>query len=49
MLGKGEGKTKKQSEQEAAKLALHELQQADLPDAKQLSGSPFTNPSAGED
>ena len=34
MLGKGEGKTKKQSEQEAAKLALRELQQADSPDAK---------------
>ena len=34
MLGEGKGKTKKQSEQEAAKLALRELQQADLPDAK---------------
>jgi ribonuclease-3 len=34
MLGKGEGKTKKQSEQEAAKHALRELQQTDLRDAK---------------
>ena len=34
VLGKGEGKTKKQSEQEAAKQALGELQQAGLPDGK---------------
>jgi dsRNA-specific ribonuclease len=31
MLGKGEGKSKKQSEQEAAKQALHELQQTGWP------------------
>jgi ribonuclease III len=33
VLGKGEGKTKKQSEQQAAKKALRELQQRDLPGA----------------
>jgi len=31
VLGKGEGKTKKQSEQQAAKRALRELQQRELP------------------
>ena len=34
LFGKGEGKTKKQSEQEAAKQALHELQQKGWQDAK---------------
>jgi ribonuclease III len=34
VLGKGEGKTKKQSEQQAAKRALRELQQTGLMDAK---------------
>jgi ribonuclease-3 len=34
LLGKGEGKTKKQSEQEAAKQALHELQQTGWPGGK---------------
>ena len=29
VLGKGEGRSKKQSEQEAAKMALHELQKSD--------------------
>jgi dsRNA-specific ribonuclease len=33
VLGKGEGKTKKQSEQQAAKKALRELQQRGLPGA----------------
>lgn len=33
VLGKGEGKTKKQSEQQAAKKALRELQQSELPGA----------------
>jgi ribonuclease-3 len=32
VLGKGEGRSKKQSEQEAAKKALHELQQSDVLD-----------------
>ena len=31
ILGKGKGRTKKQSEQEAAKQALHKLQQTGLP------------------
>lgn len=34
LLGKGKGKTKKQSEQEAAKQALRELQQTGWPGAK---------------
>jgi ribonuclease-3 len=34
VLGKGEGKTKKQSEQQAAKRALRELQQRELPGAR---------------
>jgi len=34
VFGKGKGKTKKQSEQEAAKQALHKLQQTDLPDTE---------------
>ncbi|HEY7318293.1 MAG TPA: ribonuclease III [Candidatus Binatia bacterium] len=34
LLGKGEGKTKKQSEQEAAKQGLHKLQQTGWPDGK---------------
>ena len=36
MLGKGEGKTKKQSEQEAAKQALHELQQTGVAGRQKL-------------
>jgi len=32
VLGKGEGRTKKQSEQEAARQALSELQRSGLPD-----------------
>ncbi len=34
IFGKGKGKTKKQSEQDAAKQALHELQKARLPEGK---------------
>jgi ribonuclease-3 len=34
LLGKGEGKTKKQSEQEAAKQGLHKLQQTGWPGGK---------------
>jgi ribonuclease III len=34
VLGKGEGRTKKQSEQEAAKRALSELQRSGLPDTQ---------------
>jgi ribonuclease III len=34
-LGKGEGRSKKQSEQEAAKKALHELQKSDAKGARQ--------------
>jgi ribonuclease-3 len=34
VLGKGEGKTKKQSEQAAAKKALYKLQQSGLPDTE---------------
>ncbi|MET0500539.1 MAG: ribonuclease III [Candidatus Binatia bacterium] len=34
VFGKGDGKTKKQSEQEAAKQALEKLQKAGLPDVK---------------
>jgi ribonuclease-3 len=34
IFGKGKGKTKKQSEQEAAKQALHKLQQTGLPDTE---------------
>ena len=34
VLGKGEGKTKKQSEQQAAKRALRKLQQRELPGAR---------------
>src|SRR5262245_17834382 len=34
VFGKGKGKTKKQSEQEAAKQALHKLQQTGLPDTE---------------
>ena len=34
IFGKGKGKTKKQSEQEAAKQALHKLQQTGFPDTE---------------
>jgi len=44
VLGKGEGRTKKQSEQEAAKQALAELQRAGLPGSQSSLGESMTKP-----